>query len=239
MQAVNESPTMSLVLPLYNEADGIAQITARLIEVLEGDKVPYQLVLVNNGSTDGTAEILGKLAARHSTIHVTTVAVNQGYGWGILCGLREASGEIVGFMCADGQIAPEDIVRVYRCLVDGKVDLAKVVRISRQDGFKRQVMSAVYNHLFRLLFGVKRRDINGTPKLIWRSHYAELNLASKDWFIDAELMISAGQRDFRIGEVEVAFLARNHGASNVRLTTSLEFLKNMLRHRLRGRRNPA
>ena len=64
-------------------------------------------------------------------------------------------------------------------------------------------------------------------------------LTSKDWFIDAEMMIAASRMGLRIGEVEVDFLSRNHGASNVRLTISLEFLKNMLLHWIRPRRRRA
>ncbi|MBI3490308.1 MAG: glycosyltransferase family 2 protein [Acidobacteria bacterium] len=230
--------TMSLVLPLYNEAEGIAAIVANLTNALEREAIPYQLVLVNNGSTDGSATILAEIASQNPAVHVTTVPVNQGYGWGIICGLKEATGEIVGFMCADGQIAPADVIHVYRRLVDGDVDLSKVVRVTREDGFTRRVMSVVYNRLFRVLFAFKAADINGTPKLMWRARFAELELSSKDWFIDAELMIRAVERGFRIAEVAVNFAARNHGASNVRLTTSLEFLRNMFRYRFaRGRRS--
>ena len=238
MDARRAGTMMSLVLPLYNEADGIAAIVANLTGALEHEALPYQLVLVNNGSTDGSAAILASLASRNAHVHVTTVPVNLGYGWGIICGLEEATGEIVGFMCADGQIAPVDVIRVYRRLIEGTVDLSKVVRVTREDGFQRRVMSAVYNRLFRLLFAVDAADINGTPKLMWRSRCAELDLSSKDWFIDAEVMIRAVERGFRVGEVPVNFAAREHGSSNVKLTTSLEFLRNMFRYRFRrGRRS--
>lgn len=225
------SPTMSLVLPLYNEAAGLVAIVAGLTEALERERIPYQLVLVDNGSTDGSAGMLAALAGANPSLHVTTVAVNEGYGWGIICGLKEATGGIVGFMCADGQIEPADLIKVYRRQCEGGCDLAKVVRVSREDGPQRQLMSWVYNTSFRLLFQLNERDINGTPKLLPRERLAQLQLTSKDWFIDAELMISAVRCGFRIGEVPVNFLARGHGASNVRLTTSLQFVWNMLRYR--------
>jgi glycosyltransferase involved in cell wall biosynthesis len=236
---MRESQLMSLVLPLFNEAEGVERIIAALTEVLDQERIPYQLVLVNNGSTDETGLILAELAHGNSAVHVTTVPVNEGYGWGILCGLREATGDIVGFMCADGQVAPRDIAAVYRSLIGGNADLSKVVRVSRQDGFKRYVMSVVYNGLFRFVFGIKARDINGTPKLMWRTRFAELELTSKDWFIDAELMIGVTRLGFQVSEVEVDFLPRNHGDSNVRLSTSLEFLRNMLLHWFRSRRGRA
>jgi len=233
---VGKSAMMSLVLPLYNEAAGVEKIVTELTAVLDQEAIPYQLVLVNNGSTDETGAILDNLVARNPALHVVTVPVNEGYGWGISCGLKESTGDIVGFMCADGQVAAEDTVGVYRRLTDRGIDLSKVVRVSRHDGFRRSVMSAVYNRLFRFVFGVRARDINGTPKLMWRSRYLEVELTSKDWFIDAELMIAAAQRGFQIAETEVDFLPRSHGGSNVRLATSLEFLRNMWRYWLRSRR---
>ncbi|MEQ1729652.1 MAG: glycosyltransferase family 2 protein [Vicinamibacterales bacterium] len=231
--ATSNPAGMSLVLPLYNEADGIREIVEGLVAALVAASVPHQLVLVNNGSTDGSASILEALASRHPSIHIVTVPVNQGYGWGILCGLREATAPIVGFMCADGQIAPADVVRVYERMARGDCDVAKVVRVTREDGTQRRVMSAVYNLLFRLLFSMRARDINGTPKLMSREWCDRLALTSRDWFIDAELMIGLARGGARVAEVPVAFTARVHGNSNVRLTTSLEFLRNMLVHWVR------
>lgn len=134
-------------------------------------------------------------------------------------------------MCGDGQIAPRDVLRVYRQFVEDDLDLCKVVRVERHDGFQRRLMSRCYNFLFRLLFPVGSRDINGTPKLMRRQCYQQLNLVSKDWFIDAEIMIKASKNAYRIGHVDVSFMPRTGGGSNVRLTTSLEFIRNMLRHR--------
>jgi len=84
---------------------------------------------------------------------------------------------------------------------------------------------------FRFLFPVKSRDINGTPKLMRRECYRQLDLVSKDWFIDAEIMIKSTEKSYRVGEVEVSFMPRASGDSNVHLTTSFEFVRNMLRRR--------
>jgi glycosyltransferase involved in cell wall biosynthesis len=226
---------ISLVLPLYNEADGVRATVASLTAALGGAGLAYELVLVNNGSTDDTAAVLREIEAAYPTVRVAHVAVNDGYGWGILCGLREAKGDVIGFMCGDGQIADEDVVRVCRRMLDENLDLCKVSRVVRRDGPQRRVMSAVYNAFFRLLFGGHYADINGTPKLMRRTRYERLDLKSRDWFIDAELMIAAARERWRVGEVAVTFTAREQGSSNVRLTTSFEFVRNMLRYRLRGR----
>ncbi|MDA1303400.1 MAG: glycosyltransferase family 2 protein [Nitrospirae bacterium] len=233
---VNQKPVtpesaLSLVLPLYNEEDGIREIACGLLKEFKRWAIRCELVLVNNGSTDDTAKILKELAEEYRTISVVHVPENFGYGWGILCGLRVTTSPIVGFMCGDGQIVPEDVARVYRRLIEENLDIAKVVRVVRADGFQRKVMSNVYNGMFRVLFHITSRDINGTPKLMRRQCYEELSLESKDWFIDAEVMIKAANGRYRIGEVPVEFRPRVNGRSQVRLRTAFEFLRNMVRYR--------
>jgi glycosyltransferase involved in cell wall biosynthesis len=228
------SPALSLVLPLYNEEEGLRTIVLDLLAEINRWPIRCELVLVNNGSIDGTARILKDLEAEFHAIRVVHVPLNMGYGWGIICGLRAATAPIVGFMCGDGQIMPEDVGRVYRRLVEENLDVCKVVRVVRTDGLQRKIMSGVYNTLFRAVFRVRSLDINGTPKLMRRRCYEELNLTSKDWFIDAEVMIKAVRNGYRIGEVPVEFRPRAIGRSHVRLTTAVEFLRNMVRHRLGG-----
>lgn len=225
------NPALSLVLPLYNEEEGLRGLTHGLLTEFSHWSIQCELVLVNNGSIDGTAQILKELEEECGAIRVVHVPVNLGYGWGIICGLRAATNPIVGFMCGDGQIMPEDVARVYRRLVEENLDLCKVVRVVRTDGFQRKMMSYVYNTLFRLLFQIRSRDINGTPKLMRRICYEEFDLTSKDWFIDAEVMIKASRRLCRIGEVPVEFRQRIGGHSHVKLTTAIEFFRNMTRYR--------
>ena len=227
----SKRPAFSLVLPLYNEGRAICDVIPGLVAEFEHEGIPCELVLVNNGSNDDTPDILEEVQRQYQSVRVVHVPINEGYGWGIICGLRKARAPVVGFMCGDGQIAPRDVTRVYRQLVEKKLDLCKVVRVERHDGWKRLLLTKCYNLFFRFLFPVKSRDINGTPKLMRRECYRQLDLVSKDWFIDAEIMIKSTEKSYRVGEVEVSFMPRASGDSNVHLTTSFEFVRNMLRRR--------
>ncbi len=231
---IDTGPAVSLVIPFYNEGSAISGVVAGLIAEFERERIPCELVLVNNGSEDDTGEIVEGLGKGNKSIRGVHVAANKGYGWGIICGLKETTAPVVGFTCGDGQIAPRDVIRVYRLLIEQNLDLCKVNRVVRQDGLKRLLMSKCYNLLFHLLFSVKSRDVNGAPKLMRRECYRQLELSSRDWFIDAEIMIKASRNSYRTGQVDVIFLPRDGGGSNVGLTTSLEFLRNMLRQRFRG-----
>jgi glycosyltransferase involved in cell wall biosynthesis len=225
-------PELSLVIPLYNEEANLPTVPAAIVGALEDADIDYELVLVNNGSADRTGAVLDDMAAGNPRIRVVTVAVNQGFGWGVISGLAACRGSAVGYMGGDGQIRPQDVVRVYRVLRERHVHLAKVRRVVRRDGLARRVVTTFCNALFPLLFPVRTWDINGTPKIMRAPVLRALRPESKDWFIDAEVMIKLGARKGTFAEVDVEFLARREGASNVRWVSLLEFLVNILRWRM-------
>lgn len=220
---------LSLVVPLYNEEENVTPVATALLQALRGTGIPFELILVDNGSRDGTAPAIDALRESCPEVRKVTVEVNQGFGWGVLQGLAAAKGDLVGYMGGDGQIDPSDVVRVVRRLERGDVPLAKVRRVRRQDGFLRLLVTLAANLLFRLLFGLRTTDVNGTPKIMRRALYQELDLRSRDWFVDAEVMIKCRRRRVPLAEVDVTFLPRERGTSNVRLSTLAEFLGNILR----------
>ncbi|MEW6075880.1 MAG: glycosyltransferase family 2 protein, partial [Candidatus Omnitrophota bacterium] len=129
---------LSLVIPLYNEADNIRELIGTLSAALEKEKIEYELVLVDNGSSDATGALIEEYARADNRIRRVNVRKNIGYGWGIIKGLEAAEGEHLGFMCGDGQIKPADVVRVYRKLTEERLDLCKVRRVYREDGLQRK-----------------------------------------------------------------------------------------------------
>ena len=228
--------SLSLVIPFYNEEKNVRSVVNGLIAELGKADVDYQLVLVNNGSVDDTPQILEDLARdKPDRITVAHVPVNQGYGWGIINGLKLASGEFVGHMCGDGQIKPQDVLKVFDSIKKGNYGLAKVKRVSRRDGIIRRMLSVSYNLLFQFAFSVKTLDVNGSPKILKREYMDRISPVSKDWFIDAEIMIKAKYLNLTVAEVPVDFLCRERGRSHVDVTTIWEFTKNIFSYKL-GRR---
>jgi len=227
-------PTFSLVIPLYNEEKNVTKVIVPIISELKKERIDYELILVNNGSQDETGKLIKELNKKNSRIKLVKIEVNQGYGWGIISGLKKTRGKYIGFMCGDEQVHPGDVIKTYHKLVSDNLDLCKVSRVIRQDGFKRRLISIFYNFIFSLIFPVKSRDINGTPKIMKREVYEKINLKSKDWFIDAEAMIKCEKKGYKIGEVPIIFYQRKEGVSNVKLSTIFEFLKNILRYRIKG-----
>lgn len=222
-------PELSLVIPLYNEEANLPAVPDAIAAALVAAGIDYELVLVDNGSRDGTAAILDEMASRDPRIRIVTISENDGFGWGVTCGLAVCQGYAVGYMGGDGQNRPEDVVSVYQLLRRRHLHLAKVRRVTRGDGWQRRVITRLCNAIFPLLFPVRSRDINGTPKIMRGDVYRALRPRSRDWFIDAEIMIKLGARGGTCGEVDVDFLPRAGGSSNVRWTTLAEFLINIVR----------
>jgi len=224
-------PDLSLVFPLFNEEQNIVSLISSISDEFDKHNINYELVMVNNGSLDSTGKILRERSKSNPRLKIVTIEKNQGYGLGIIKGLRNASGKYLGFMCGDGQIAPADIVNVYFNLQNGDCDLSKVVRVQRQDGLIRYLNSLVYNLLFRRVFGIPSADINGTPKIFKRALFEKLDLLSKDWFVDCELMIKTSLLSVKMKEIPVVFLPRKDGSSNVRIGHVVEFIRNMIRYK--------
>ena len=225
--------SLSLVIPFYNEEKNIDHVVSELVNSFEKASIDYELILVNNGSVDQSPQILEDLAKeRPDRIRVVHVPVNQGYGWGIINGLKLPSSEFIGYMCGDGQIKSQDVIKVFDCIKDGTYDLAKVRRVVRHDGIIRKALSTVYNFLFLIAFSLRTLDVNASPKILKRDALAIISPISKDWFIDAEIMIKAKYLNLKVVEVPVEFLHREKGRSHVAFTTIFEFARNMLNYKL-------
>tara|TARA_Y100000310_G_C20687517_1_gene820038 strand:+ start:3112 stop:3810 length:699 start_codon:yes stop_codon:yes gene_type:complete len=221
---------LSFVMPMYNEEDIVESVVTKMQKAFDKEGLDYELVIVNNGSKDKTGEILDKLKSKK--VKVVTLRVNQGYGWGIINGLKACKGDILGYADGDGQVSPEDMLRVYRKMKESGNDFAKAIRYARGDGLKRVFASFFYNGLFHLFFLTKYRDINAKPKFFSRDFYDSLHLRSRDWFVDAEIMLGLVHKPFKVDEVLVKFDERKGGKSNVRLNTVKEFLTNMIQWRI-------
>jgi len=230
------SRQLSLVLPLYNEEDNATGVLKSLSAALKKEGLDYEIIAVDNGSRDGTGAVLRKLSDEDDRMVVVTVTVNEGYGKGVLAGLKKCSGRYAGFMDCDGQISPNDAIRVYRKLIDEDLDLCTVNRIVREDGLSRKIMTVGYNRIASLLLGIGTSDINAVPKIMKHEILDQLELKSKDWFIDTEILLKLNRIGATVGEVDVEFKSRKKGSSHIRFIVIFEFLKNIIKYRILGTR---
>jgi glycosyltransferase involved in cell wall biosynthesis len=230
-------PELSLVMPCYNEEAVVEATVTDLLAAFAGAGRRLELVAVDNGSRDRTGRILSALARDHPNLVVVRVEINRGYGHGLLAGLPRCRAPWVGIVCADAQVEARDVVRLFQAAAGSAGPrLLKVRRRFRRDGLRRKVVSVVYNLTTAALFGgLGSIDVNGNPKILPREWADRMRLESRDWFLDAEIMIKAKRLGLPVHEVNVPGHPRAGGASNVRASTCWEFVKNLLAYRFRGR----
>lgn len=231
------APELSLVMPCYDEEELVERTVADLLAAFAETGRRLELIAVDNGSRDRTGAILAEIAREDARVVVCRVEENRGYGNGILAGLPLARAPWVGFVCADGQVAAADVARLF-ALADPESGprLLKVRRRFRRDGIRRKVVSVLYNGVVNVLFpGIGSIDVNGNPKILPRAALARMNLASVDWFLDAEVLIKARSLRLPVVEVDVVGHAREGGKSNVRTSTCLEFARHLAAYRFMGR----
>lgn len=219
---------LSIVMPAYNEGGGIERTLRKTFNALRNQGFPYEVIVVNNGSKDNTAEVLSTLEKEFPKLKVVTVMPNRNYGGGIKAGLASAEGEILGWTDADGQVDPKGIVDLYRLIADKGYEVAKAYRYPREETIYRKFQSGIFNLIFKIFFGNIADDVNAKPKLMTREIYEKIPLESNDIFIDAEIIIRLAKARIKVGTAPVPFLKREFGKSKMRLWTSLEFLWRMV-----------
>jgi polyisoprenyl-phosphate glycosyltransferase len=227
-------PDVSFAMPCYNEEEIVGYTISKMVAAFDTAGIRLELIAVDNGSSDGTGEIIRQWAARSASVVHHRIEKNEGYGHGILAGLALATAPWVGITCADGQVDAEDVVRLYEtvAMTKGKV-LGKVRRRFRMDGLLRTFISVVYNLFVRVLWpGLRSIDINGNPKLLPRDIVHQMDLKSKGWFLDPEIMIKAHYMGLRVLEFNVFARMRSNGLSHVRVASCWEFFRNLLIFRL-------
>lgn len=223
-------PDLSFIVPCYNEQEILTYTLTRLHTAFTESGYNLELVVIDNGSQDQTGEIARKFAKSHSGIVVHRVEVNEGYGWGITRGIPLCTAPWIGIIPADGQVDAEDAVRLYEAVMttDGNV-VGKVRRRFRMDGLYRKLVSISYNLFIRVLWPrLGSIDINGSPKILPAQALHEMDLKSKGWLLDPELMIKAHYMGMQVMELNVFSRMRGNGVSHVSTTTCWEFLHNLL-----------
>jgi len=208
-----KSPELSVVLPCYNEARNIPIIVERLSRFWP--EILFELILVNNGSTDDTEKVLATMEKEKEFLRVVTVIKNVGYGHGIMSGLKEARAEVVAYSHADIQTPPEDIIKAFRLFKESedhsKHILIKGLRVNRRK--EEQSLTRGLEKVAGLLLGYKMDDINGQPKLFPRELIKTLTTPPFDFSFDVYVIYKAVQNGFEIRKFPVDFGLRIHGES--------------------------
>jgi undecaprenyl-phosphate 4-deoxy-4-formamido-L-arabinose transferase len=197
-------PAVTLVVPVYNEEGTLAEVCGRAVSALESLEQPFEVIVVDDGSRDGTWEIVERLAAADARIRAVRFKKNFGQHPAMHAGLVRARGEIVVTMDADLQNAPEDLPRLIAA-VEGGADVASGRRVGREDSWGRTLPSRLVNGMLRRFTGVQVADFGCAFNAYSRSALEPvLGVIGKQKFTKA-LVLSAGAS---VVEVDLTHRAR-------------------------------
>ena len=212
---------LSVFYPMWNEEDYIERALEfghRACESLveSGDVRDYELIVVDDKSTDRTGEIADRLAAADRHIRVIHHDRNRKLGGSMKTGFAAATGDLVLYTDADLPFDMHELPRAVRLLREYQVDIISAYRFDRTgEGSLRAIYTWAYNGLIKALFGVKVRDINFAFKLCRSRIFDDIELKSEGSFIDAELVIRATRLGFEIMQMGVDYFPRTRGESTL------------------------
>lgn len=202
--------SLSIVFPAYNEQDNIASAVKAAREALGKYAETIEIIVVNDGSHDGTRAALDKLAEQDASVVAVHHPHNRGYGAALRSGFAVARGEYVFFTDSDLQFDLEEIGLLVPWI--GKYDIVAGYRKTRADPPHRLVNAWAWNALIRMSLGIKVKDIDCAFKLFRRGVFDSMRLTSVGALINTEILAQAQQHGFTIKEVPVSHFPRLSGA---------------------------
>lgn len=218
--------TLSLVIPCYNEARNLPLVLERFSQVISRDDV--EVILVDNGSTDDTSSVLPTLLPAYSFARSVRVEVNQGYGYGILAGLRSANARFLGWTHADMQTDPKDVLDGLWLLEKSLLPEKTYVKGLRKERPFSDTFFTVGMSVFEtVLLGKGLWDINAQPNLFATAFFEQWDDPPNDFSLDLFCYYLAIKNDLEIVRFPVAFGDRVYGVShwNVNWKAKVKFIK--------------
>ncbi|HLL56112.1 MAG TPA: glycosyltransferase family 2 protein [Myxococcaceae bacterium] len=212
-----KSPSISLFFPAWNEEDYVERAVTRAMTVLSRLTDDYEIIVVNDASTDRTQEIAEGLAAKHPQhVRVMTHPVNLKLGGAMRTGFSSSTKDVVVYSDIDLPFDLNELERALHLMEYLEADMICAFRFDRtSEGAKRIVYSFFYNLLIRSLFNVQVKDVNFSFKMVHRRVLESIELKSQGSFIDAELVVKAIRRGFRVFQMGVDYFPRTRGISTL------------------------
>jgi glycosyltransferase involved in cell wall biosynthesis len=204
-----QQPDISVLLPAYNEASNLPEVVGELVGVLQESGFAFEILVVDDGSTDGSVEVLRECTVQYPALRWIHFRRNSGKSEALQAGFDLVAGRNIVLMDADGQDDPAAIPLLMNAL-EGGLDLVTGRRAERNDRFVKRSTSKFYNWFTARLTGVEGRDFNSGLKAMRRDVAEEVDLYGE---MHRYIPVLAVAQGFKVGEVDVPHRARLHGES--------------------------
>ena len=217
---------LSIILPCYNEEKNIPLILEKFNNCIITEDI--ELILVNNGSSDNSENVLKKLLPKYSFARTVKIEINEGYGYGVVQGLNSSKGEFVCYTHADMQTDPGDVLKALEIIKNSSDSENCFIKGDRKGrGFFDQFFTIGMSVFETLYMRTILLDINAQPNLFHRNFFKSLDNIPKDFSLDLYFLFMAKKKGLNIIRFDVIFPPRIHGVSswNVGLSSRWKFIK--------------
>ena len=204
--------SLSVFFPAYNDSGTIASLVIRALQTASKLTANYEVIVVNDGSTDSTSQILDALGRVYPALRVVTHDTNRGYGGALRSGFAAASKDIIFYTDGDAQYDPSEMEMLWQRMGPG-VDLVNGYKISRSDPWHRIFIGRLYHHIVKMSFGLKVRDVDCDFRMMRRTIFDRVRLEKSSGVICLEMMKKIQDAGFAIVEVPVHHYHRAYGRS--------------------------
>ena len=238
---MSEPVLLSVIAPCFNEAGNVPLLAERVVATFDRMGVEAELILIDDGSRDGTWRAIEEASAKEPRVRGERHAKNRGIVGGWLTGLAISRGELLCLIDSDLQNRPEDIAELFQAHRRDGVDLIQAVRHPKS-GMRRMAFSRALNHILNLSFGMHLRD-NKSGFILCRREVLQDILKDAEGFryFQSLIGVAAGARGLTISEVDTVFDARHAGESflsSFPIMVSLRVIGELLRYRIATLRRP-
>jgi glycosyltransferase involved in cell wall biosynthesis len=204
--------SLSVFFPALNDSGTIASMVIRAVQAAEQLTPDYEVIVVNDGSTDATPAIADELARTYPNVRVVHHPANRGYGGALQTGFRTATKDLVFYTDGDAQYDPAELALLWAAL-SPDADMVNGYKIDRSDPLHRIIIGRLYHHIVSVLFGLKVKDVDCDFRLMRRRMFDTIRLEKTSGVICLEMMKKIQDGGFRIVEVPVHHYHRAFGKS--------------------------
>jgi len=220
-------PGISIILPALNEEHNLKALVNEIIDYFTNKHIKYEIIIVNDGSTDKTAEIAEKLSITYKNVFVIHHPENKGYGKSLKDGFNASRHEYLFFTDADRQFRITSLDKFLPLMNEGNTDMVIGYRIDRKDTHLRKFLAWCFNRMVRILFSLDYKDIDCAFKLFKKEAFRYLEIKSDDFLFNADLLAKAQIKQFRIVQLGVEHYPRFKGKSTISYKSIPSILKKL------------
>jgi glycosyltransferase involved in cell wall biosynthesis len=229
---MKDAYSISFMMPMFNERDNIVHTIYKIKSIAAELTSDYEIIIVDDASTDGSGEIIDEMAGRNGHIKAFHLARNSKFGGAFAEGFRQAKKDIILYVDSDMPVGMEEIKNSFPMLSEADI-VTGYSKVKKGETLKRKIITTIYNLIVQGMFGLHVKDINSGFKIVKREIVKDLKFVSRSPFIDVELFLHAKKKKGKVLQYPLIFYPREYGKSYIaRLPVVWATLRDMIKVRI-------